>query len=446
MTEAESVLAISVGRQQSFRRVRRRERLRSTFWFIPTCFVVAAGVAASLVHRLDEDLAIGREDAPWWVSSASSAATVLSTIAAAMLTFVGVVFSISLVALQLASSQLSPRVLRNFVRSPVPKLAFGTFMATFFYALFLLAQVSDDQDAPVPVVGATGALLLVAASVAMFVVYVDSTVKQMQVSEMISRVAADTRMAIGENYRAVEHFVSVARPQFETAPQTVTLGSREASDRASRRRGVLLGVDVSGLVDWAMRHDAVVVMVADVGDYTPGGTALFEVHSDGDAPVRELSEMVDLGHERTLYQDPLYGIRQLVDTAAQALSPAINAPTTAVQVIDRLVDIMVRIGCAPDPSPYIVDSGGVVRLVRPVNSWDDVVALAFVEIRQFGVGSSQVTRRLMASFDAIERDVPTDRAPAIRVQRDALVHAVRGQPIRTDEQDFALTPDRRGIA
>lgn len=434
-----------VDRRQRFARECRRERLRSTFWYIPTIVIALSAVLSYFLHRIDVARQVAPGEAPWWVASSSTAAQVLSTIAAAMLTFVGVVFSITLVALQLASSQLSPRVLRSFVRSPVPKLAFGVFMSTFFYSLFMLSQISDDPR-EIPVVGATTAMLLVAASVGMFVVYIDATIRQMQVNEVISRVAGETRRAVEANYFATTQVVDTVEPDLEGDSVRITIGRRKATVRALTRRGVLLGVDVAGIVDWADQHDAVVVQVARVGDYSPGGTALFEVHGVDDATAHRLAEMVDTGRERTLYQDPLYGLRQLVDTAAQALSAAINAPTTAVQVLDRLVDIVIRIGRMAEPLPYVVSETGVVRLVQPVVDWDQVVALAFVEIRQFGATSTQVTRRLMAAFDAIEAALPADRHPAIEVQRRALVREVTRLVVDPEDQRFALEPDESGLA
>ena len=219
----------------------RRERLRSTFWYIPTLFIVASVGLALVMHQLDDALAARPGDAPWSALDAGTATTVLSTIAAAMLTFVGVVFSITLVALQLASSQLSPRVLRSFVRSPVPKIAFGTFIATFLYSLILLAQTSDAASAQVPVLGTSVALLLVGASVGIFVVYVNATVRQMQVSEVISRVASETRRAIAENHPGPEHYVDATLPELAGPSGVLQKDPTIGRGRAKQLRGVLLG-------------------------------------------------------------------------------------------------------------------------------------------------------------------------------------------------------------
>src|SRR3954469_10575315 len=242
-----NVLATRPPASGVFHRVRRRERLRSTFWFIPAIFVPISGVLAVVMHQVDQAIDTVPSRAPWWVASSAAATTVLSTIAAAMLTFVGVVFSVTLVALQLASSQVSPRVLRSFVRSPVPKLAFGTFISTFFYSLLLLSQISGSAD-QVPVAGTAVALLLVAACIAIFIVYVDMTVRQMQVSHVIATVAAETREAILQTHRGSDGYVQAHLGDITGKSIRVVLeDSVIAGNKPSR--GVLQGVDVAKIVE-----------------------------------------------------------------------------------------------------------------------------------------------------------------------------------------------------
>jgi len=417
--------------------------LRSTFWFIPAIFVPMSAALAVVMHRIDEAIDTGPGAAPWWVASASAATTVLSTIAAAMLTFVGVVFSVTLVALQLASSQVSPRVLRSFVRSPVPKLAFGTFISTFVYSLFLLSQISDS-DNRIPVAGIAVALLLVLACIAIFIVYVDMTVRQMQVSNVISTVAAETREAIVRTYRGLDGYVAARLPDMADEVTPVVL---DHSVIAGRRpsRGVIQGVDLARVVQLAHEHDVVVYQVRRVGQFVAEGDTMFEVAGDAENAQEIFTAIVDLGRERTLYQDPLYGIRQLVDTATQALSPAVNSTTTAVQALDRIFDLVGRIGRSPTPTGLVTDADGIVRFVYPVLTWPDVVDLAFVEIRQFGSGATQITRRLLAGFDELLRELPDDRHDAIRAQREAVMHGVQRRAVNNADMVTALRPDAMGL-
>jgi uncharacterized membrane protein len=207
---------------------------------------------------------------------------------------------------------------------------------------------------------------------------------------------------------------------------------------------VLLGVDVATIVELGRSHGLVIRQVARIGDYTPEGAPLFEILG-GTTSATSLASLIDLGRERTLYQDPLYGIRQLADTAVQALSPAINAPTTAVQVIDRLVDLVERIGRLPSPTGYVADGDGVVRFVYPVASWADVVALAFTEIRLYGGATAQVTRRLMAAFDQLTLVLPADRHAEIDAHRAALVEDVSRRIADDATRRLALQADSMGL-
>jgi uncharacterized membrane protein len=143
-------------------------------------------------------------------------------------------------------------------------------------------------------------------------------------------------------------------------------------------------------------------LLVRIGEYVPTGGAV--AAALGTAPAaKDVLAGLSLGRTRTLHQDPAYGIRQLVDIAIQALSPAVNQPTTAVQVIDRLEDILLRIAASPQPTGYYADDDGAVRFAEPVLHWDEWLELAFSEITACGAGSAQVTRRLLAAYDALEQ-------------------------------------------
>ena len=360
-----------------------------------------------------------------------------------MLTFVGVVFTITLVALQLASSQLSPRVLRTFVRSTVTKAAFGTFLATFIFSLLTLAQLPDfGPKATQYAVGIT--LGLVLASLIVFLMYVTATVSLLQVSRVIGAVANETRSAITRNYPEADQYKSVAPADRVDSPTMVGVGGVGAP-RLFRVHGVLLGIDKAQLVRVARKHDCVIEMVVRIGDYVPAGTDVFAVHGGPVPKQSELLRALQFGQERTLYQDPFYGFRELVDVAAQALSPAINQPTTAIQVIDRLEDLLLRVGGAPDPAGAFVDDDGVVRLMVLARSWRDLVALSFTEILTFGARSPAVTKRLVSAFDTLVTRLPVDRHAELLDQRASLVEQVAHAVRDTRQRAVALTPDSMGL-
>lgn len=178
---------------------------------------------------------------------------------------------------------------------------------------------------------------------------------------------------------------------------------------------------------------------------------MFEVYAVGECvtggpTAKELLRTVDVGPERAVYQDPFYGVRALVDVAAQALSPAVNAPTTAVQVLDRLQDFLRLMATRPWPSGLFADETGTVRLIMKVRTWEQFVDLALTEITEFGAGSPQVTRRLADLLDTLTSIVPDERRPVL-LRRKALLSEAVAQRFASYRvlAEVALQPDARGL-
>ena len=330
------------------------EWIRERFWAVPTVLLtagVALGVAVSRVESIP-GLALVGGGLPIRTGSAEA---LLGIIAASMLTFVGVVFTITLVALQLASAQLSPRVIRTFVRSAITKVAFGLFLATFGYAIVVIVVEGASSDPAVLRLAVTLGVALVLASLGVFVVYVTATMRLLQVSWVVTAVADETRHAISANRPTEGDYISVAAPRTPDRNPQLVLLPEEMKNDARGRFGVILGIDRGRLVQLGQQYDCLLQFLPEVGQYLPPGSAIFAVHG-GDAPPDDaLRACVHLGRARTMYQDPFFGIRQLVDVASQALSPAVNQPTTAVIVIDRLEELLLRVGRRPHPTGMFTD-------------------------------------------------------------------------------------------
>ena len=250
--------------------------------------------------------------------------------------------------LQLASSQLSPRVIRTFVRSGVTKLAFGFFLATFAFAVTGLAmdEVVDPSAAARTVMVS---MAMLAGAVVIFVIYVTATMRLLEVGWVITAVANEARAAIRRGYPRAEAYVEADPPVLVAHPHVVHLSSRDTRSYKGVL-GTVLGIDRPRLVRLATTYDCVIEILPRVGEYVVTGGPVLAVHGDRAPPDADLLTCIDLGRARTLYQDPTFGIRQLVDVATQALSPAINQPTTAVLVIDRLHDLLLRIARLPTPA------------------------------------------------------------------------------------------------
>jgi uncharacterized membrane protein len=294
-------------------------------------------------------------------------------------------------------------------------------------------------------------MVLAIASIAVFIAYVTLTIRGMRIAYAISAVANETRGALRRMFPGEEGYVAAQPPAFTGAAKCVYVGKGPASLAEHAAQGVLQAVDVAACVRIARQHDAVLHLIPQVGQYVAEGEPLFEVFETGQPAAGgpdewQLLRTVDIGPERAVYQDPFYGVRVLVDIAAQALSPAVNAPTTAVQVLDRLQDFLRFMAPRPWPSGLFADESGVVRLVTQVRNWDQLVDLALTEITEFGGGSPQVTRRLADLLDTLAPMVPDERRPVLERHKVLLAEAValRVESYRALAQ-MALEPDARGL-
>ena len=414
MTQPE-LAALRAEAARGHRRARLAERLSSNFWMIPAV-LLAVGAAVAVLTVQAARLGVPHVLLGGPPVTPGEAAGVLGIVASATLTFLGVVFTLTLVALQLASSQLSPRVLRMFVRSGVTKLAFGILLATFSYAVAFLALAAGAGHRADPR-GLVVAMALVCASLILFVRFAARIMKLLQVDWVITGVAEETR-------KALRWYFPAAAAYRAAAPTAAGRGAAEAAvvslPADGRRIGVLQGVDHRRLIRLARRAGGEIELLARVGEYLPAGAAVLAVR--GQVPPRTaLLRCLDLGRARTLYQDPAYGLRQLVDIAIQALSPAVNQPTTAVHVIDRLEDLVLRVAGRPARSSLIADAGGRVRVVQPALTWEECLDLAFTEITDYGASSVQVVRRLLAAYDAIEAAAGPGRRDGLARRRAALL-------------------------
>ena len=365
-----------------------------------------------------------------------SARSIISTITSAMLTFVGVVFSISLVALQMASSQFSPRVLRLFVRSRITKAAFSVTLATFVFALFVQLGYEDEKDTSkltsVPLVSTVAALALVLVSLVLFVLYVSSTLRLMRVTFVMERVVNETMRVL--RYRHVD-------TDFAGLPDGE---GREV--RYAGRSGAFRDVNLPRLIRIARVHGVVVEVVAEVGDFLTTGTPVFRVHGTGFPRDRRLLGCLTVGTERSMHQDAAFGLRQLTDIAIRALSPAVNDPTTAVAAIDRLHQVLASVVTEPDGATAYRDRAGHLRVVLPEPTVAGMLVQSFTEIRRCGIDAPQVTRRLSAALADLAGIAAPEHAAAVADQRRLLGEEVAAAVDGIEERLFALVPDRQGIS
>ena len=414
-----------------------RQRIAVSLWFLPAIFAAAAIGVANLTIWLDAqvDLPVGVR--PDLVSDPSTAATFAAAIAAATLAFVAVVFATTLVAIQLAASQYSPRTVRIFIRSRVTRVTLGLFLATFVFSLIVLvsnrASVSSAQQFA-PVVSVATLLALTLATVFGFVAYLHGVVRLMRVQYLLEAIAAESRRAVEENFPPASAYLDAAPPPPDPAPRRACY---------TGRAGVVSATDLHGLAERCRQQDCWIELTVGVGEYLAHGTPVALVHG-GDLGGRDITRFFLIGGERTFVQDPAFGFRQLVDVAIRALSPAVNDPTTGVQAIDRLSDLLAITGNRPDPTGLRVDSTGTVRVKRKLRNFEGLLVLSLTEVIRYGADAPQVVRRLHGLFDELEATLPAERHPAIARQRSLLEAAVSAA-LPAPFGPVASVADREGL-
>lgn len=403
--------------------------VRSSLWFIPV-MCVFGGIVLSLA-TVGVDRAADFEVIPEWMTGGPDAAlAILTTIAVSMVSLATLVLTITMVVVQLAMGQFSPRIVQTFLRDKPSQLSIGLFVATFAHAMIAMRDVQFEDGGQVPGVAVAVGYVLVLTSIAMLVLYVDHIGRSLRVSALIELVGNDTRRLLDEHYPE-RLAADQADPQVIPAPKS----------------GVLTSIDRDKLVQLALDADCVLHVVPAVGEFVPAGAALIRIEGESAAIDRDAAAAaLTSALERTLDEDVAYGFRMLVDMAERALSdsPFLD-PTTAVQAIDRLHDGLRQLAVRTIPDGRRYDNTGQLRLTTPVMQWDAFVRLAFDEIRLAGAESPQVTRRLVAAIHDLRDVAPAPRHAVLEEQLDLLHRAVRGVP--RDERDaaMALGPDAQGI-
>ena len=409
-------------------------RLFASALFFPALYAIVALLASFALVRWDTA-------APTTLGldiDAASAQSAMSALASGMLAFTGFVTSVVLLIVQFGTTEFSPRLVRWFNSDRTLDLALSTFIATFLFALVTTAQINTSPGAPPPTRSVIAATALTLLSSLMFLLLIARTQNGLRVAKVVQDVDAAARKVFDTVYPSKRSGDDSAEPVVgrRGAPiQTLSSGDVGA---------VLATLDQSALVTLARRGDAVILMRRAVGDHIPANAPLLDVYGTTMLPEARLRRCVILDDERTLDFDPAFAFRMLVDIAIKALSPAVNDPTTAVQAIDRIEDLLRYAAAKQLSAGAVTDRTGTLRLVYPTPAWDDLVELALDEIRQFGAGQYQIARRLRALLDTLLADLPERRRPPLRRQLGLLDDAVAGAYPLSQRGD-ALVPDPQGI-
>ena len=366
---------------------------RSRLWFVPVMCVLIGLVLSTTTIWIDRRF--DYELVPRSLTGGPDAALqILSTIAASMVSLAALVLTITMVVVQLAMGQFSPRIVQTILQDKPSQFAIGLFVATFVHAMLTLREIGTGDGDVVPGLAIVVSYVLVLMSVAVLVLYVDHTGRALRVSALIELVGTDVRRLLDTTYPPISATPAGPPPGVVTADHS----------------GVICTVDIERIVELAADADTLVRMPAGLGQFVPSGAPLFEVEGDDIDPA-DLRRTVRLGLERTLEQDVSYGFRLLVDIAERSVSESpFQDPTTAVQAIDRLHDALRQLATRELPDGTFRDRDGAARLDMPTMDWDAYVRLAFEEIILAGAGSPQVERRLVAALEDLRTVAPAPAA------------------------------------
>jgi uncharacterized membrane protein len=407
----------------------RRDALRTTLWVVPAGLVVLVVLVFPLTYALDRAVTRGDISVPPWIDSAASpdaGRQVLIAIAAAVITVIGVVFSITILALTLASQQFGPRMLRNFVRDVGTQLTLGIFVATFVYAILALGSITSEPGrAFVPHVSITVALLLLVVDLIVLIYFIHHIARSIQLPEVIASIARDLTKAIDQEYPPGDsERLSVVPSTFGTSVRHLReLLVEEGATVRATGTGYLQFVGRDQLV--AIAHDAngVIRLAHRPGHFVVAGGPLATVWpATAAAAVQEgLAAAHITGAQRTLLQDPVFAVDQLVEIAIRALSPAVNDTFTALTCIDWLAGGLSRIAARSATDGLYLDRDGQVRLIERPTDFERIVGRAFDKIRQAGRAMPPVAIRLMTAIHGVLAHTTDDEQRRLLLRQAEMV-------------------------
>jgi uncharacterized membrane protein len=417
-------------------------RHASRIWLIPTGYVAVSVVCAFALPRI-EHAYLGSYT---FNLSISSTQAYLSAAASGMMALTAIVFSVAFVMVQFSAVAYSPRLVLFFVRDRILFHTLGVFVATFVYSLWTLAWVDRAGSGTVPLFSTTLVVVMVVVSMALFSVLVQR-ITDLQIGNVLRLIGDRGRDVIREMFPRLDETQDAEQANRSVISSRTLLGPVTQTLKYSGKPRTIGKYDIAALVRQAREAGAVIEMVCAVGDTLVEDSVILRVHG-GKAEIAEASLLrsVKLETERTFEQDPKYPIRLLVDIGIKALSPAINDPTTAVQTIDQIEDLLRRLGRRELDTGYAADAEGNLRLVFPTPFWDDYLALAFDEIRQYGAGSVQVMRRLRSALTGLADSLTSPaRIEAVQKYLERLDAMIERSSLEADDRLAARQEDRQGL-
>ncbi|MDO5495286.1 MAG: DUF2254 domain-containing protein [bacterium] len=418
------------------------QRIWSPFWTLPLLIVVLAAVVGTIMPVIDDALA---QKLPLvFESGPDGARSVLSTIASAMISVTGLVFSVTMVVLQLASSSYTPRLMSGFLSSRITQATLGVFAASFVYSLIVLRAVrgsNAEGDFFVPQLSVALAMIVVLAAVGMFIAFIHHIVTSIQVGTVLRDIEARTARLIRQQFgEAEEGELGGFGPGWSPRPDEKSFRVTAAS-----QHGRIAHIDFPTLVELAHDHEVVIELERDLGSHVAAGQLLATVWgevsqdmlrdeagtkeqreiSPDDAFAKRVRRCIGIERDRSMMQDIGFGFRQLLDIADRALSSGVNDPTTAIHAVDEIHSLFRLLATRPTISPYIADGDGLVRVIHRPLSFGLVLDRVTMELAHYGAKDPTMPPRLLAMLDDLAEVARSEYQTAITDARDLVVRLAK---------------------
>lgn len=407
--------------------------LKGSLWVVPAFSTLAAVLSVPLLRFVDRSLGL-----QFFRYGPEGARAVASIVSGAMLSFVVLFFSVLLLTVQIASSNLSPRIISRPFRSRILKISLGLFVFTLIYSMAVVARGIEGN---IGQLATAMVIFLTVISICVFLFVVEHVSKQLRPATMMADIAREGLQVISAVYPT-----SASEEVLERAVDEDLPGSSSQVIQYEGAQGVVQAVDIPGLTAIARENGCIIEVVPQVGDFVTAPDEIFRFYGG----VTRLSHRDLIGHialerERTLEQDPAFAFRIVVDIGCKALSPAINDPTTAVLALDQIHVLLREVGLRRLDTGKVHDASGKLLLVYRTPDWEDFVSLAVTELRQFGAGSIQVARRMQAMLQDLLARLPAHRSAALRHELAILNSTIAQSFPVLEDRLRAEVPDFQGL-
>lgn len=430
--------------------------IRDSLWYRPAIMTVVAIILSFITIWLDHSLFREQRIQAWWLfeGGAEGARGVLGAIASTTMAVATTAFSFTLVALQLSSSQYSPRITRNFTGDPVNQLVIGTFVSTFVYSLLILRVVRSeygDRDRFVPAISVSVAVTLAMICIAALIFFFHHATRTIQASVIITRTTEQAATVIGT---ASARLTDSERWRLAPAPFPRPPGLRPVGIVREGNSGYVQRIVLDRVADLAREHNLLVEVVTRPGDFllpNDPRMRLWAYPEQSETERREMQEeqpdeetgpligafagLVEIGLERTLEADVAFGVQQVVDIALRALSPAVNDPNTAIASLDRIGELLRMMAPLSGAESARIDEAGVMRVIHPEVSWEEMVDGAFMQLRHYAAGDIGATVAVIRMAGRLRDHVrPESQAALETAARDMAQAALASLEIESDRR------------